>query len=133
MKRSIRKKTYGIHVTYRDGEFSNNLLARNMTLEQNVDDITLGIDLTKSLRIQNKSSNTYLDALHFQENYENLGFMQLDSKIALEHLIQAWKASENPYLILCVQLSETGFISFEVKPKSESLNIQFNVIKVIDA
>ena len=49
MKRTIRKGSSGVHVTYKNGGFSNNLRGESFTLEDDGDRIVLSIDLSPNL------------------------------------------------------------------------------------
>jgi hypothetical protein len=54
MKKSLRKGIFHLHATYKDGNFSNNLMAEGLTIEVAGNTVILEMDVGRSLRVRSK-------------------------------------------------------------------------------
>jgi len=80
MKRSLRKTSAAVSVTYSTGNFSNNLTGTNFTIEAEDKIVKIGIGLSCNLRIKNKESNCFYDANELAQDHDQLKSLQIDDK-----------------------------------------------------
>jgi len=76
----IRRTSFGVAVTYRDGDYSNNLVGQNFESAVSKILIRFIIDLGANLRVKNKESNCYADALELREKATLLKDVQIDER-----------------------------------------------------
>jgi hypothetical protein len=79
MKRLLRKTAFHIvNVTYKNGCFTNNLSAREWSIEITGDRIRLLFDLSPNQARGSEQSNTFFDASELEENFAGVVFFQLE-------------------------------------------------------
>jgi hypothetical protein len=130
MKRTLRKGSSHVHVTYRNGGFTNNLWGREFTLEDRDNTLVLGIDMSSNLRVRNKQSNAYLDAAELAEQWNEVEFIQLESDLVLEPLSSYWHRMRNPSIVLSLSLGNHGCARYDVKPEVLGISLQLNVLQL---
>lgn len=127
MKRSLRKTTTGISVTYSDGNFSNNLTGTEFELEESKDSLTLSINLAGNLHVRNKSANCYADACELVENHSSLQSVQIDEERIIDGLIAAAQKTPNLPWRLTLLFAEKVVFQYAVKPTASNGSLFFNV------
>jgi hypothetical protein len=79
MKRLLRKTAFHIvNVTYKNGGFTNNLSAREWSIETTGDRIRLSFDLSPNQARGSEQSNSFFDASELEENFAGVEFFQLE-------------------------------------------------------
>ena len=127
MKRSLRKTTAGVSVTYSDGNFSNNLTGTEFELEHSEADICLNINLEGNLSVRNKSANCYSDACELAEDHASLKAVQIDDSQVIDGLLNANEKAPNARWKLKLLLGEKGTFSYSVKPEMANGSVSLNV------
>jgi len=133
MKHALRKTPSHLHLVYKYGEGSDGLTGRHFILEENGRDLILCIDLSPNFHLRNKSSASYLNAVHLQHNHHKLKFLQCSDNLVRARLIKAWERIAQPQLRLALDLGERGRYMYAVLPHSLFMGgIQFDVLDVLD-
>jgi hypothetical protein len=79
MKRLLRKTAFHIvNVTYRNGGFTNNLSAREWSIETMGARIRLSFDLSPNQARGSEQSNSFFDARELEEKFAGVEFFQLE-------------------------------------------------------
>lgn len=130
MKPSLRKGKCHIHVTYKNGGFTNNLWASNLTLEVHDDMVVLEMDLSSNFHVRNKSSNSYLDAVELSEQRSQIAMIQLDGAVLLEPLSNSWKQLRTPKLVVVLFFADKSSIQYEAKPKALEISVQLTMLRI---
>ena len=103
MRQSLRKGTAHVHVTYRNGNYTNNLNGMNFEVQADEQRVTLSIDMSGNQRAGSESSNSYADVIELQEDAADIHFIQLDMDGWLSPLLDAMK--EHRYAIWQVEFA----------------------------
>jgi hypothetical protein len=127
MKRSLRKTTAGVSVTYSDGNYSNNLMGTEFELEQSEAGICLSINLASNLAVRNKSANCYSDACELAEDHASLKSVQIDESQVIDGLLNANQKTPNARWELKLLLGEKGTFRYSVKPEISNRSVFLNV------
>jgi hypothetical protein len=127
MKRSLRKTTAGVSVTYSNGGYSNNLAGTDFAVEESEDFICLSINLAGNLHVRNKESNCYYDACELAERYSTLKSIQINEKQVIDGLAAAYRRVPNASLKLEVALGEKGAFKYSVEPRESNGSIFLDV------
>lgn len=108
MKRLLRKTPIGLHVSYSNENFTNNLWAADIYVDDSGDGpIRLSMDLTKNLRVRNKSANCYYDAMELVEESSSLDLVQIDDDKVIEGIARAVQRSPGREMELELVLEES--------------------------
>jgi len=129
VKISILRGSSLIHVTYKNGGFSNNLRADHFALEVAGSAIVLSFDLSPNFRTRNKQENSYLDAVELAESRADLAFVELDRNLVLEPLHREWQRTADPKLMLAISLGDRGELQYRVRPEVKQISVRFSVIE----
>lgn len=127
MKRSLRKTTIGLSVTYSNGSYSNNLMGANITLEESKDSLFLCIDLSSNLRVRNKASNCYYDACELVEQHSSLKSVQIHETQVIDGLVAAHQKIPAAYWKLELTLGERGVFKYFIEPTESNGSVFLNV------
>lgn len=127
MKRSLRKTTASVSVTYSHGNFSNNLTGTEFELEYSEADICLSINLEGNLSVRNKSANCYSDACELAKDHASLKSVQIDDNQVIDGLINAHQKAPNGRWKLKLLLGKKGTFSYSVEPEMFSGSVFLNV------
>jgi len=127
MKRSLRKTTAGVSVTYAKGNYSNNLIGADFTLEESEACMYFDIDLSSNLRVRNKEANCYYDACELSEQHSSLKMVQIDDSKIIEGLIAALRRIPHARWELRLLLGEKGTFKYSVTLSGSSDSIFLNV------
>jgi hypothetical protein len=95
MKRSLRKGYDHVHVTYRDGGYSNNLNADTFTLEADDDRVLFSMDFSRNKNPRAKDSNSYHDVQELLEKSLRVHFFQIHLEPWLADLVSAVRYHPN--------------------------------------
>jgi len=126
MKRSIRKTAAFIHVSYLDGDYSNNLSGSNFTVETSEAMICLSIDLTSNSNDHNKTLNCHQDVHDLIDKHNKLKFVQIDESQIIKGLL----AVKEKYLNTVWQLKliiGPKFLEYEIKPNLLNGSLLLNI------
>lgn len=127
MKQSLRKTSVNIPITYSNGEFSNNLTGSDFTIEVRDHIITIGIDLSRNLRVRNKQSNCYFDAQHLTLDHELLQSMQIPNPQIVSGLTQIRKRNRDAIWKLELKLGEDTSYRYAMSVEVSNRNVLFNI------
>jgi opacity protein-like surface antigen len=127
VKQSLSKKATMISVTYSGGGYSNNLTGTNFSLEESEDLMCLSIDLSGNLRVRNKESNCYADALELTEQHSSMRSVQIDESKVVDRLIAACQRAPSARWNLKLLLGDRGAFKYSVTLKESDGNIFFDV------
>lgn len=132
MKRIIRKTSFGVSVTYKNGNFSNNLNGKNATIlvENNV--LYFTIDLSPNLRVKNKAANCFYDINELADDHLLLDTLQIDDDGILKGLAKVWKNNQNANLQLQLDIAEKGFFKFLVSVSGSSGSVLFTFQEAVE-
>jgi hypothetical protein len=134
MKQSLRKTPAHLHLAYRYGDTSDNLVGRNFMLHEDGRILTLAIDLGPNFHTRSKSSATYLDAVSLAQNHHRLQFVQCTDNLVRTRLIRAWERVAQPQMRLSLELDTHGRYLYRVEPHSLFMGgIQLDVHEFIGA
>ena len=133
MKQSLRKTPSHLHVAYKYGEGSDNLVGRYFSLFDDGAVLTLAIDLTPNFQTRNKTAAAYLDAVNLVHNHHKLKSLQCGDNLLRSRLIRAWEKVAQPQLRMCLDLGQRGRYLYAVQPHSLFTGgIQLDVEQVLD-
>ncbi|MFC2027122.1 hypothetical protein ACFLU3_00385 [Chloroflexota bacterium] len=127
MKRSLRKTSSGVSVTYSTGNFSNNLTGTNFTVEATDEIIRVGIDLSSNLRVRNKQSNCYFDANELAKDHSLLKSLRIDGSKIIASLIETRQMYIDASWELELSLGEKGLFKYSVSVSGSNGSIFFNI------
>ena len=127
MKRSLRKGTAGISIEYVTGDYSNNLVGAEFELEELGTDICINIDLTGNLRVRNKATNSYADAIELIEDHASLKSVQIDDVQVVKGLVAAHHRSPNARWMLKLFAGERNAFTYLITPKGLDGSVLLNV------
>lgn len=127
MKRSLRKTTTGISVTYTGGNYSNNLRGTEFELEEAEGRVCLSINLESNLRVRNKSTNSYTDACELARDHSTLKWVQIDEDQVVDGLIAASQRTPNARWELKLRLGEKGTFTYSIKPRKVNGSVFLDV------
>lgn len=127
MKRSLKKTTASVSVTYSDGNYSNNLMGTEFELEQSGADICLCINLESNLSVRNKSANCYSDACELAEDQASLKSVQIDDSQVIGGILSANEKTPNAHWKLKLLLGNNGTLSYSIKPEMSNGSVFLNV------
>jgi len=127
MKRSLRKTTASVSVTYSHGNFSNNLTGTDFELEYSEVQICLSINLEGNLSVRNKSANCYSDVCELAEDNASLRSVQIDDSHVIDGLLDANNKCANARWTLKLFLGEKGTFGYSVKPEMSDGGILLSV------
>lgn len=101
MNRNLRKGSSGMHVSYANSGFSNNLRGRNFEYRQLDGKHILHIDMSGNIRTRNKEENSYSDALELIENHHSLKRLEFDDneKAMIEQVARLSGAPPTEWLL----------------------------------
>lgn len=133
MKHSLRRTPTQLHLAYKDGEDSERLIGRNLSLLRDGAMLTLSIDVASNFQLRNKNSVSYLDAVHLADNHRQLKYLQCSDNLVRSRLIRAWGLVAQPELRMCLELGQHGRYVYAVQPHSLFTGgIQFDVEQVLE-
>ncbi len=115
MKHSIRKLSTSIYIEYITGNYTSNLLAKNIEYENNNGLLELFLDLESNFRTNNKATNTYLDAVQLLESHDKLSLLQISHKSVIQVIKNNKLLFQN--LTLTIHIKDNIKRSFQVIPK----------------
>ena len=127
MKRSLRKTTASISISYSDKNFSNNLTGKEFEVESSENTINLSINLASNLSVKNKSSNCYADACELAKNHSLLQSVHIYEKQIIDGLIAAYQRAPSAYWKLELRLGSLGSFKYSIKPKELNGSVFLNV------
>lgn len=128
MKRSVRKKTSGVSVTYKNGNFSNNLIGNNFELDLRENIIEFHLSLEPNLRVRNKESNCFFDAKELIEDFTLLKELQIDEEKIYEEVSSKLKSNPDLPWKLTLHFGSDGSYSHETKPEVDKPSVWFSII-----
>lgn len=127
MKRSLRKTTASVSVTYFDGNYSNNLTGTEFELEQLEAVICLSVNLESNLSVRNKSVNCYSDACELVKDHASLKSVQIDDSQVIGGLRDADEKTPNAHWKLKLLFGDKGTFNYSVKPEMSNGSLFLNV------
>jgi len=127
MKRSLRKTSAGVSVTYSTGNFSNNLTGMNFAIEVKDGIIKVSIDLSSNLRVRNKESNCFFDANEFAEDHALLKSLQIDDEQTIVGLIKASQMNPDAVWELEISIGDKGLFKYKVSLSRSNGSVFFNI------
>ena len=127
MQRILRKTAAHVSVTYSHGNFSNNLNGTDFLLHESEKEILLTVDLSTNLRVRNKASNCYADAIELASDHSKLAMLQIDEQQIIDGLISAKKKNPNAPWYFQINLGEKGSFKYSVTPTLSNGSLFFNV------
>jgi hypothetical protein len=127
MKRSLKKTSVGVSVTYSTGNFSNNLTGTDFTIEAEDDIIEIGIDLSCNLKVKNKESNCFYDANELAEDHSLLKSIQIDDDKIIDGLSKANKKYPDAVWKLELSLGDKGIFKYTVSVSGSNGSVFFNI------
>lgn len=127
MKRSLRKGSAGVSITYSDGDYSNNLYGSGFTVETYENTICLGIDLSSNLRVQDKAGNCYDDICSLIEKHSKLKWVQIDERQVIEGLASTYQKNPNATCQLKLIVGNKIF-EYQVSPQESQGSLFLNII-----
>jgi hypothetical protein len=95
MKRSLRKGYEHVHVTYRDGGYSNNLNADDFSVEADDDRVLFSMDFSRNKNPRAKESNSYYDVEELLEKSSEVKFFQISLAPWLVELVSELRSHPN--------------------------------------
>lgn len=133
MRRMLLKKSTAIHIEI-DGEVWYGLESTNAAISNEAGKVTLYLDLSKNLRVRNKLSHQYTDAVELAERVCTVTHLQLDAHGPImdgliQELMRTRNAGTTPQVIACISLGKFGDHSFGVTPENDETNLDLSVIK----
>lgn len=127
MKNNIMKKSFGIGVIYTDDNYTNNLAGDNFTVEIDKQSISICMDLSKNLRVQNKSVNCYEDAVEFISNHNKLKSIQISEQAIINGLINVNNRVKDPDWSMQLRLNDENIYTYSITPIETNLSIFLEV------
>jgi len=127
MKRSLRKTSAGVSVTYSNGNFSNNLTGTDFAVEVNDCIIKVSIDLSCNLRVRNKESNCFFDANELAEDHTLLKSIQIDNQQIFDGLIKTREANPDAVWELELSIGDKGLFNYPVTVSGSKGGVFFNI------
>lgn len=127
MKRSLRKTSEGVSVTYSNGNFSNNLTGTLFTIEAADDIVEIGIDLSCNLKVKNKQSNCFYDVNELAEDHALLEAVQIDNDRIIDDLIKENKKYPDAVWKLKLSLGDKGVLKYTVSVSGSNGSVFFNI------
>jgi hypothetical protein len=128
MKRSLRKGNDGVHISYRNNNYTNNLIACDFTLEANESRIVLSMDFSASERLRSKESNTYLDVQELIAGKSAVKVLQLSAEKWLQPLLEALKRFPAASLQVETRFKTSPSRSYSCELVSDPGNLTFTVL-----
>ncbi len=113
MKRTLRRTSDGVSISYSGGVFSNNLRGTDFAWEEVDGSICLSIDLSGNFRVRQKSASCYQDACDLAENASNLKTVHLDWAVAAK-LVPIRKRFSDAEWRLELNLGQKGTFEYSV-------------------
>jgi hypothetical protein len=133
MKQSLRKTSSHLVLAYKYGEGTDSLTGRNFTLDAQGREMTLYIDLSSNFHTRNQGSASYGDALNLVHNHHKLKYVQCNDNLMRTRLIKAWDRTEQPRLLMCLDLGARGRFLYVVLPFSLFMGgVQLDVQEAVD-
>lgn len=127
MKHSLRKGNTGVHVTYRNGGYSNNLIASDFTLEADEKRVFLSMDFSASEATRNKSSNTYNDVQELIDQAPKVEFFQIANEKWIAPLISALNTYPDASRELAIRFKSSAGHTYRYALRVDSSNLEFAV------
>jgi len=127
MKRSLRKTSAGVSVTYSTGNFSNNLTGTNFTVEAEDAVIKISIDLSCNLRVKNKETNCFFDANELAEDHALLESLQIDDEQIIDGLLRARQKYPEAVWELEISIGDKGIFKYTVSVSGSNGSVFFNI------
>lgn len=127
MKRSLRKTSTGISVTYTGGNYSNNLAGSDFTVDESDEFICVSVDLSCNLRVRNKDSNSYYDACELAEDHAKLLSLEIDDLRITNGLDRVHRRHQKAQWQLELHIGDKGIFRYWVGPMGRDGNIKFTV------
>lgn len=91
MRKSIRKTTFIVSVTYLHGGYSHNLIGSNFEIEDIETTSHLYIDLSGNLHVSIREVNEYQDAIDLIERHNELASIQIDEQQILDKFLDHYR------------------------------------------
>lgn len=130
MQRILRKTAVQVSVTYSDGNFSNNLNGTDFRLSESEKEILLSVDMSSNLRVRNKSSNCYADAVELAEDHTKLDMFQIDDEQIVKGLVATKKNNSNASWFFQIDLGDRGVFNYPVTSILSNGSLFFNVVDI---
>src|SRR5271157_239294 len=127
MKQCLRKTSAGVSVTYTDGNYSNNLVGSDFTLDASDESICVSVDLSCNLRVRDKDSNSYYDACELAEEHSKLLSLEIDDLRITNGLGTAHQRHRKARWQLELRMGDKGIFRYWVRPIGRDENIIFRV------
>ena len=127
MKRSLRKGTARISITYSSGDYTNKLVGAEFELEELGTDICLNIDLTGNLLARNKSTDSYADSAALIEDHASLRSVQILDSQVVNGVLDAWRKKPNARWKLKLSLGVQCVFNYAVNPEASGVGLFLNV------
>jgi len=127
VQRILRKTAAHVSITYSHGNFSNNLNGTDFLLHESENEILLTVDLSSNLRVRNKESNCYSDAIELARDHSTLDMLQIDEQQIIDGLVSAKKKNPNAPWYFQINLDDKGSFKYLVTPTLSNGSLFFNV------
>lgn len=130
MKHVLRKGNVHVHLTYLDGDYSNNLHASDFTVEADEKRVLFSMDFSTNQRTRSKGGNSYLDVLTLMEKHGRVRFFQIHKEKWLKDLASA--LANNSGAERLIEMKFLGGVSyfhrFQVTAKPNQHNVTFEFV-----
>lgn len=130
MSTSVRKGGSHIYIEYINGGYTSSLSGKNFIVHETNEELNFEIDLSGNYKVQNKSTNSYLDINELSESYGKLKYIQIDNDKILRSLSASKSRNPRASWLLTLNAGKLGSFTYAVKPEKYSMGYQFNVINV---
>ena len=129
MKRIIRKTSSHVHVTYKNGGFTNNLNAENFAIEAEDARVICSMDFSGNERTRHKDSNSYLDARELQENSSNVAFFQIFEESLMREIRAAVMTHKDAAWTVEIRFKDGKSHSYPVSLEGDNSIVQMNMLQ----
>lgn len=130
MKFSLRKGSSHIHVTFKDEDYSNNIIGELFEIEYENSINRIYINIESNLKQKNKLTNSYSDTRELIRKAEHIKFVQIDEEQVIKGLLKAYnKNPKNSWELVLHAGSDKSF-KYIVKPFSKLGSVFLDVISV---